>query len=259
MSQPRLDVNDQVKGSAWWGIHAARYFFAVPHVRGKRVLDVACGSGYGLAVLRRSAREVVGVEVELDVARRARVEVSKDTFVSIIVADGCKMPFVNGCFDVITSFETIEHIHHRARFLEEIRRVLKTDGMFIISTPNAHYTQPVNGKPRNPYHVYEYTPEELALELRNYFKYVDLFGQILSPRFKVSPFWDDQRRLPHTIEVQSMILLWRVLNKLPVILRDKLSQIFWGHPLIPTERDYEFSPSAVETAPVTVAICRQRS
>lgn len=257
MSEPRLEVSEEVKGTPWWGMHVARYLFAMPYANEKRVLDVACGSGYGLEMLGRSAKEVIGVDVEFNIIKKAKDACFGDSRISFLVADGCKLPFANSCFDVVTSFETIEHIHDRSGFLQEIRRVLKDEGVLILSTPNAHYTQPVNGKPRNPYHVYEYTPEELFLELSRYFEHVKLLGQTLSSRFKISPFWDDQQRLPRTIGAQSNLLLWRVLNKLPETFREKASQIVWGHPFIPSENDYEFSESTVKTAPVTVAICRE--
>ena len=156
----------------------------------------------------------------------------------------------------MTSFETIEHLHDRARFVGEIRRVLAPGGVCVMSTPNANYTQPVDGTPRNPFHVHEYDPAEFRTELDPHFGDIELLGQSLSPRFAVSPFWDDQQRMPHALGPQAKLMTWRVLNRTPAAVRDRLSRALWGHQLIPSEHDYEFSATRVSDAPVLVAICR---
>jgi SAM-dependent methyltransferase len=236
----------------------ARYLLAAPYIEGCRVLDIACGTGYGLPVLRARASWVVGADVDLEAARKARAEI-RNSREEVVVADGCLLPFRNESFDAVTSFETIEHLENRAKFLTELRRVLTPDGLCILSTPNAHHTAPVNGKPRNPHHMYEYTPQELNLELRKCFDRVELLGQALHARFTISPFWDDQQRLPRTAGTRTRLMFWRALNKLPSFLRNGLSYTVWGHPFLPTERDYNFSPSTVATAPVLVAMCRVNS
>ena len=144
----------------------------------------------------------------------------------------------------------------RGLFLAELRRVLTQQGMCIISTPNANYTHPVNGKPRNPHHVFEYTPAELCAELQHHFASIEILGQILDSRFVISPFLEDQERLPRTAKAQTRRLLWRVINKMPAAVRDHLSHAVWGHPLFPGDRDYRFSAATVEEAPVLVALCR---
>jgi len=241
--------------SAWWGVHVARYRFAAPYSVNHRTLDIACGTGYGLAILQKRSRWVVGVELDAETARKAHAELGKGSG-AVLVADGCCLPFANGSFEIITSFETLEHLEHREKFLAELRRVLTPEGLCILSTPNANYTLPVNGRPRNPYHVHEYTPSELKAEMRGYFAGVELLGQVLDSRFTISPFWDDQQKLPRSPGVQARLLLWRILNKLPSLLRERLSEALWGHPYLPHETDYQFSASAVETAPVLVALCR---
>jgi SAM-dependent methyltransferase len=242
------------RSSAWWGVHVARYHFALPRVKDRRTLDIACGTGYGLPILKAQAKRVVGAEIDPDAARQARMQAGGGT-AHVVVANGCHLPFPEESFEVITSFETLEHLEDRSRFLSELRRVLTPDGLCILSTPNANYTRPVNGKPHNPFHVYEYRPEELLAELGNHFAEVELLGQALDSRFKISPFWDDQQRLPRTLRAQSRLLLWRLLNKLPAV-RNPLSRALWGHPFLPTESDYQFCSSHVETAPVLVALCR---
>ena len=262
MSQPRFDAEIEAgragatgEESPWWSVHAARYLFAGAHVRG-RTLDIACGTGYGLRFLRPHSDLVIGVELDVEAARKANAEVSGDPGAYVVRADGCHLPFADGYFDTITSFETIEHLHERRTFLSELKRVLAPRGLCIISTPNAHHTEPINGKPRNPHHIYEYTPQELAAELSQVFADVRLLGQTLEARFLIPPFSDEQEKLAKKPRMRAHILLWRVLNKLPFRGRDRISYALWGQPLWPRETDYRFTEHSVETAPVLVAICR---
>lgn len=261
MFEARLDLSGdwaaRRRQSPWWGVHAARYLFAAPLVRSGRVLDVACGTGYGLPILRAGSRVVVGLDGDHGVARHARAE-AKGGGGSVIVGDGQRLPFRDSSFDAITSFETIEHLHDRDRFLAELRRVLSAGGLLILSTPNANHTRPRDGKPRNPHHVHEYTPGELVQELKRRFNRVDLLGQTLHPRFELSPFIDDQDRLPRSLGVQARLMLWRLLSRLPARARDGLSACLWGRPFYPGETDYEFGPSTIEIAPVLVALCRHK-
>jgi SAM-dependent methyltransferase len=258
MSEVRFDASNfdptLRRHSPWWGIHAARYQFALPHVAGCRVLDIACGTGYGLPVLQTRARWVVGVDIDVDTARKARSEIGSGPE-AVVVADGCILPFSDASFDVITSFETLEHLERRAQFLAELRRVLTTGGLCIISTPNATYTRPVNGRPRNPHHVFEYTPAELIAELNNHFSTIELLGQVLGSHYVLSPFLEDQERLPRTVRAQTRLFLWRVINKAPAAVRDHLSRALWGHPLFPGDTDYTFSVATAEEASVLVALC----
>jgi len=255
MTEERFDgsAGAESRESPWWGVHVSRYLYAASHVRGRRVLDVACGTGYGLSVLGAEARTVVGADADLGSARTARHGTTGAPH-AVLVSDGAQLPFGDGTFEVVTSFETLEHLCDRDSFLDEIRRVLAPGGVLILSTPNALYTEPVNGVPRNRFHVHEYTPDELASALTARFARVELRGQVLSPRFVVSPFWDDQQKMPKALGRQSALLLWRMLNRLPAALRDAVSRAVWGHRLIPDEHDYEF-PAEVGLAPVVVAIC----
>lgn len=256
MTEERFDPAADVasaRQSPWWGVHASRYLLAAPHVRGRRVLDVACGTGYGLTMLRAEASAVFGIDADFTSAQKAR-RGAGGVVQSVMVADGARLPCKDAAFDAITSFETLEHLQERDAFLDELQRVLTPAGVCVLSTPNANYTEPIDGKPRNPFHLHEYTPDELRAALAARFSRVELHAQVLSPRFALSPFWDDQQRLPRTVGAQSKLLLWKVLNRLPAGLRDGASQALWGHQLIPNEHDYELTTD-IEMAPVLMAIC----
>jgi SAM-dependent methyltransferase len=256
MSDPRLQItsSENRHSSPWWGIHEARYRFALKYVGGDKLLDVACGTGYGLPILLGAVRYAVGVDIDGPALLSASRELSGLNG-SLVLASGCCLPFQNDAFDAIISFETIEHLEDRSTFVAELARVLAPGGVCIFSTPNAIYTRPLNGKPRNPYHVYEYSPPEFRAFLANYFNSIDLLGQRLRPTFAISPFWDDQQNL-RTARELCRLVLWRILNRLPRLARESLSQAVWGHPFTPSSSDYDFTPSALEYAPVQIAICR---
>ena len=241
--------------SPYWGEHAARYRYALPYVEGKRVLDIACGTGYGLGILKRHALLVVGVDRDPEGVAAARAEC--DGRASAVLGDGLALPFADGSLDVAVSFETIEHLHERKSFLEELHRVLRPGGTLVLSTPNAFYTEPVDGVPSNPFHVHEYCPEELKAQLSEFFDVEKLLGQALASNIKIPPFFDAQRRLPKDPLTQVTLFGWKVLNKLPFGIREGLSRAVWGKPFYPTEEDYVFSEALVASAPVTVAICRK--
>ncbi len=262
MSQPRFEALPAARQartqSPYWAEHVARYRFAVSQLKQGRVLDIACGTGYGMPLLEAAAARVIGVDVDWEAVQKARGEIDI-THTTLALADGCQLPFANASFDAVTSFETLEHLERRPQFLAELRRVLQPQGVCILSTPNANYTQPVNGKPTNPFHVYEYTPAELRAELAAQFELKALLGQTLDARFTIPPFWDAQQRLPRTPGIQAQLYFWKALNKLPVAWREGLSEALWGRPFYPAETDYHFDLATVETAPVLVALCQPKA
>lgn len=243
--------------SPWWGEHVARYRFAVSNARATRALDVACGTGYGLPILTGATRFVVGADRDASALREARRGLGRNA--AVLAADATRLPFRTGAFDVVTTFETIEHLAARPAFLAELARVMTDDAVCFLSTPNAHYTRPVDGKPRNPFHLHEYRPDELRAELAAVFPSVSLLGQSLDRnRFVVSPFWDDQQRMGRSLATSVQLAIRRALLPAPGAFRDAISRAVWGHTYFPQPEDYDFSAESVGVAPVTVAICRKR-
>jgi hypothetical protein len=117
------------------------------------------------------------------------------------------------------------------------------------------HTRPVNGKPQNPFHCYEYTPEGLRAELLPCFASTRLFGQSLDRRFLVPPFWDEQERLARGGR-RIAVLLWRALHKLPRPWGDLGSNLLWGHSLVPAVEDYRFEERDLASAPALIALGR---
>ncbi|HMJ08788.1 MAG TPA: class I SAM-dependent methyltransferase [Pyrinomonadaceae bacterium] len=249
------NVIDAGRLSPYWGEHAARYVFALDHIENKSVMDIACGTGYGLAFLKQRARAVTGVDIDIAAAVEAMSE--KDEKVSVLLGSGLNLPFHDESFDVVTSFETLEHLQERQLFLWELKRILRPNGLLILSTPNANYTMPKDGKPSNPFHVFEYKPEELRAEIGSIFVIEQFVGQSLRASYGIPPFYDAQQRLPKDLITQTKLFGWKVMNKIPLAIREGLSKAFWRTSFYPNVSDYEFDASTLPHAPVLVAVCRK--
>lgn len=154
-------------------IHEKRYAFALPYCRGKRVLDAACGVGYGSAILAEQAREVVGLDLSEEAIVYARTRYARPN-VEFRVGDLVAPDLDDEDFDVVCSFETIEHLPDRETYLGHVARVLRHDGVYLVSTPRADET---TTRPTNPYHYVEYGRPDFERLLRGYFAEVELYGQ----------------------------------------------------------------------------------
>jgi len=114
--------------------HLHRYFLARALCRGRDVLDVAAGEGYGSHLLAQVARSVTGVDVAPNaVAHAARVY--RGPNLRFVQGDARHLPVDDAAVDIVVSFETIEHLYEHDEFLGEVRRVLRPGGRFVVSTP----------------------------------------------------------------------------------------------------------------------------
>lgn len=126
------------------------YVEAAKRVAG-RVLEIGTGSGYGISIIAPAVAEFVTVD-----KYRSEATESLPANVMFREAKVPPLPFEDDSFDYVVSFQVIEHISNDKRFVDEIRRVLRPGGKFIVSTPN----RPMS-LTRNPWHVREYRPEQL--------------------------------------------------------------------------------------------------
>ncbi len=158
--------------------HIDRYIFAGELIREKDILDIACGAGYGIDhMMKAGAGSAIGVDISIESAKYAKDWYGGKNRTSFICADGIRLPFSNNVVDIITSFETIEHVEQYDKLLAEFSRVLKTDGLLICSTPNRRIFSPNDEKPPNTYHVKEFWPKEFEELLCGNFVDVTLYGQ----------------------------------------------------------------------------------
>jgi SAM-dependent methyltransferase len=140
--------------------HWARYLFAQQFAAGRNVLDAACGSGYGSALLSGAAAHVVGVDIALDAVEYAQRH-CRSQKAAFAQADCLALPFAAGQFDLVVAFEIIEHLRDADGFLRELQRVLKPAGLLLISTPNRLYYTEDRGAV-NPFHAREFSYPEFA-------------------------------------------------------------------------------------------------
>jgi SAM-dependent methyltransferase len=153
--------------------HYHRYLFALELCAGRDVLDVASGEGYGSALLATRARTVIGVELDPAVVAHAASSYAAPGL-TFRVGDCAALPVETASVDVVVSFETLEHITEQARFLAEIERVLRPDGLLVLSSPVRGVYSPE--KP-NPFHQRELTREELEELIGSRFRHSAWLGQ----------------------------------------------------------------------------------
>lgn len=166
--------------------HLARYHWAANAVRDLDVLDLGCGTGYGCALLVETggARRCLGVDIAQEAVNQATERYGHQDQLQFSVADAAALPFDDDSFDVVTCFETIEHLEEQQRAVAEARRVLRPGGMLLLSSPNrGEYP------PGNPFHVRELTADELEQMLTGSFPHVRLLRQ---HNWLASAILDDQ-------------------------------------------------------------------
>ena len=160
-----------------WYEHFHRYVFARDLVENLKVLDAACGEGYGSALLATTAASVTGVDASAEAIEHAKNRYGGDS-VAFSVADCLELPFDNDEFDCIVSFETLEHLEDHDGLMTEFRRVLKPAGFLLVSSPDkAIYTDRL--KNDNEFHLRELYREEFEALLGHYFPSYRLLGQKL--------------------------------------------------------------------------------
>jgi len=162
--------------------HLAAYAFTRQFARGKRVLEIGFGEGYGANYLAEVAQDVTGIDAAPGNIPRAHAKYPRSNL-HFLHMEGSVLKFPDASFDVVGSFQVIEHIPEPqlVSFLSEIRRVLKPDGLCCISTLNLEH----NMKPGKPYnklcfHEKEFTGSELRALLERVFPHVELYGLYLS-------------------------------------------------------------------------------
>jgi SAM-dependent methyltransferase len=255
MAVERLDI-DRADGP-WAAEHLARYHFAASVCRGKIVLDIACGTGYGSRfLLQQGAAKVLPADIDpaaLELTLLQLTDFPPDKVEPVRVSEDA-IPLQDDAVDVIVCMETIEHVKNDKNFVKELNRVLKPGGLLLMSTPNALVTNPKGGKPDNPFHLREYTPIDLKELLIPFFEIKDALGQGLPPAYGPAPFLPGGTVRYSGLSGRLSALLWKLLLRLPP-LRDPLFKAIRGFHFYPEAKDYLFSPECLNTAHVQMLKC----
>jgi SAM-dependent methyltransferase len=159
----------------WYRRHLAVYEWIAQRVAGRRVLDMACGEGYGSAVLARRAAGVVGLDANPEAHEHARLRYRQG---NLRFERGLVETFGEAAsFDDVVFLQTIEHVQDPLAVLSHFRQILRPGGMAYISTPNVLTLAPAGAaKSDNPWHLKEYRAEEFTQLCRSAFDSVEVLG-----------------------------------------------------------------------------------
>jgi ubiquinone/menaquinone biosynthesis C-methylase UbiE len=163
------------------------YEYAQDFVKGKRTADIGCADGYGTQYLADYTQTTIGVDYSEATLAEARKKHANKTNLSFISGSVPPLPLESESVDVITAFQFIEHIESRLAFIREVHRVLKPGGVFLCSTPNAKMSIA-----RNPFHVHEYTFDEMKKEMGQVFDSFEIKG--VQGNEAVNKYYEDNAR-----------------------------------------------------------------
>lgn len=192
----------------------ARYaFFSRECLKGRHILDIGCGNGFGIKYLfDNSDANIIGVDISFHTLKIAKREMSPNKL-GLACMSATSLGFGYDSFDGIISVELLEHLSDPHLFLQEVSRILRPDAKFMLTTPNKSLTSD-DLRALWPSHVKEYNPDELSQLLLAYFSNVKIIGQWI-PIFenntfrklirRISPFF--KRILPHGIRIRALPVL----------------------------------------------------
>lgn len=214
--------------SPWWGEHINRYNEVIKSLRGNEmILDIASGNGYGTYLLSQNTKKmVIGGDIDSNTIHLSNKLFKKENL-TYTQLDGTNLPFENNFFDVIVSFETIEHTKKYNEMINEFKRSLKPEGILYLSTPNSFISSP-DGKIKNPFHTQEWNYDEINSLLSNHFSEVKIFGQMYKR-------YNDKKKMAYYVE---KLLYMKGIRKIPIKIQDKIMNIFGFNSIYPNENDF---------------------
>ena len=165
----------------WFRRHLAVYEWIGRRAHGRRVVDLACGEGYGSAVLGRTAASVVGVDANPDAYEHARLKYTTAT----VTFERDMVESWSGDVDCVVFLQTIEHVRDPDAVLDRLRGLVGPRGVVYVSTPNVLTLAPAGAeRSGNPWHMREYRPDEYRALCARHFGQVDLLGLFHARRLR---------------------------------------------------------------------------
>ena len=184
--KPIITDDEHLDGSLLMS-HLCAYRLAAQQARGVRLLEIGSGAGYGAFYLAHLAQEVVAVDADTRLIERAQRLFCRPNL-AFQVMDGTQLSLPNGIFDVVGTFQVIEHIPEPrlVTFLSEIARVLTPKGVLVVSTMNLDHNRKPNGTyVKAPFHEKEFTAQEFTGLLRQVFPTVEVYGLYPTASYRI--------------------------------------------------------------------------
>lgn len=179
------DPFDGTQENIWMKVeHCGRYLFAADYIRencvaGGQILDAACADGYGTEMLCGHGLTVTGADRSEEYLALARKRKCPAKFIQLDF-DEKEMPFPKGGLHAVVCFETIEHVSYPEKLLGEFARILRPEGIMLLSFPNNLYEKlDENGNNKDPYHKHIFRPDDIFRMLGTSFEILDVLGQFL--------------------------------------------------------------------------------
>jgi SAM-dependent methyltransferase len=174
---PGLDIENY-----WFRRHEVVYQWLADKCAGRDVLEAGFGEGYGADLLAGVARSVIGVDYDESAVTHVRARYPR---VKAIQGNLAELPLPDGSVDVVVNFQVIEHLWDQSQFVRECRRVLRPNGLLLMSTPNRITFTPDSDTPVNPFHTRELNAEELTeLLVDGGFSMAGLYGVFHGPALR---------------------------------------------------------------------------
>lgn len=215
--------------------HSVAYMFAKDLISG-RVLDIACGEGYGSEILKKSsAAEIIGADIDDNVIQRAQIKYPEVTFVT---ANATHTGFPDEYFDTVVSFQTWHHLSEYDKFIPEMARILKPQGIFIVSVPNEKviYLNPFHRQFLTSFYKVNFTRKTAEAYLKKNFPTIQWYGQRFISRFYINP------------PIKLLLFFVSLLGEMP---RKKI------HALFALAGGSQIKPLKYDNARYLIAVCRK--
>lgn len=236
----------------------AAYAFTRPYVSGRAVLDAGCGAGHGSAFIAGETKKLVGVDLDLPAVTYSAKSYRLPSL-HFLCADLLKLPFPSNTFDIVISFQVVEHLRNLENYFQEVKRVLKQDGTFFLATLNR--TETNTGL--HPDHTKEYAPEDFCKMVTSFFPAASFYGLFGNERYlsvrreearwgriflKMDP-WGVRRLLPHSLWEWFYAFCTRCVN----------SYVSWRRPIAKglSLSDFQVREASLEKALDFIAVCRK--
>lgn len=243
-------IEECAPSSPWWGESRSRYHHAARFAVGKVVLDATGGAeDRSEILLDAGAAAVVSVVPRIPQSRTVI-----DRHWAIMTARNA-LPLSDGRFDLAVMFGEISSGSSLAECLDELARVVASDGTALVSVPNRLFSHPRNPGVPEGYSGLRISPDELLATAQRYYDHVDIAGQRVSARYGSHPYWSHPGSTSDVPSESAKVGTRFASVRGPFWLLDRLSRLRFNRPAYPGEYDFEFTADAKEPPHALLAIC----